>query len=129
MRISFVLLRVNIHEWDDKNRILNAIDLLLKDIDRKKIEINNYKDKGLISNIIEAYEIKINNKNSIDIFFRNLISLGLNFENIKSNCNFDENYNIYLRIDKNELTLNKIIKLHYTEDSFLLKISLTIIKG
>jgi RNA binding exosome subunit len=123
MKISFVLLRVNIHEWDDKNRILNAIDLLLKDIDRKKIKINNYKDKGLISNIIEVYEIKINDKNSIDIFFRNLISLGLRFEDIKSNCNFDENYNIYLRIDKDELTLNKIIKIHYTEDSFLLKIS------
>ncbi|WP_231434114.1 hypothetical protein [Candidatus Nanopusillus massiliensis] len=46
MKISFVLLRVNIQEWDDKNRILNVIDLLLKDIDRKKIEINNYKDRG-----------------------------------------------------------------------------------
>ena len=44
MKISFILFRVNIHEWDDRNRILNAIDLLLKDIDRKKIKINNYKN-------------------------------------------------------------------------------------
>ncbi|MGC9133008.1 MAG: RNA-binding domain-containing protein [Nanopusillaceae archaeon] len=123
MKISKIYLRVNIHEWDDKNKVEQAINLLLKDIDRKKIKIKYSEGKGLISNKIYVYEIEIDKKDLIEKFFKNLIELGLDYKEIEKNGNFDERYNLYLRIDKTELLVKNKIKIFYSDDSFLLKIS------
>jgi RNA binding exosome subunit len=123
MKISKIYLRVNIHEWDDKNKVEQAINLLLKDIDRKKIKIKYSEGKGLISNKIYVYEIETDKKDLIEKFFKNLIELGLDYKEIEKNGNFDERYNLYLRIDKTELLVKNKIKIFYSDDSFLLKIS------
>ncbi|BFI73620.1 hypothetical protein YN1_6070 [Nanoarchaeota archaeon] len=123
MKISNIYIRVNIHEWEDKNKIEESLNLILNNIDRKKIKINYYQGRGLVSNKIYVYEVYINRKDIIEKLFENLIENGLNIEEIEKNGNFDENYNLYLRIDKTDLIVRKRIKIFYSDDSFLLKIS------
>ncbi|MGC9079841.1 MAG: RNA-binding domain-containing protein [Nanopusillaceae archaeon] len=123
MRISQIYIRVNVHEWEKKEQIENSINILLKDIDKKKITIKYSEDKGLVSNKIGIYEIRINKKEVVEKFLKNLLSLGLSIEDIEKKGNFDENYNLYLRIDKNDLIIKNKVSIFYGDDTFFIKIS------
>ncbi|WP_258393448.1 RNA-binding domain-containing protein [Nanobdella aerobiophila] len=122
MKISKIYLRLIVHDWDDRNIIDKLKNVFISGIDRKYIKETYSKDKGLISNNLIIYELTLTNKNAIDILFSNLIYHGLNIDDIINNSNFDENCNLYLRIDKDYIK-DYIIRIRYSDNSILLKIS------
>ncbi len=124
MKISKIVLRVNIHEWDDKDLIIKKIEELLKDIEKKKIKYKIYVDKGLISDKLYVHEISLEKKDIIEKILHNLINMGLNIEEMLRNVNFDENYNIYIRIDKIDLLIKNKVTVKYGNDVFHMKISI-----
>lgn len=124
MKISFVQLSVVIHQWENEKEIEKKFYELLNGIDIKNIEIKKVSDKGLVSyNLIYLYA-KLYRKKDIEIFFKNLILKNLDEEELIKNINFDENYNIYFRIDKNELLIKDKVKVMYGDDVFHVRIGI-----
>ncbi|MEM0379694.1 MAG: RNA-binding domain-containing protein [Nanopusillaceae archaeon] len=128
MKISEVKLSVIIHEWESYEKIKQKIFELLEGINKEKIEINENKGQGLISSTIYFIYIKIKDKISIKKFFKNILERLDDINRFLEELNFDDNYNAYLRFDK-EIFLkeNKIVPM-YGENVFHLKISMDFYK-
>jgi len=123
MGISHITLRVVAYDWDNLDAIKNKIYELLKGIDEKEIKINEHKDKGLVSTFLHVFEVKLSKKKHIEIFLSNLFERIGNFDDFIRNINFDENFSVYLRIDKNSLIEKNIVNLVDSGNVFHVKIS------
>ena len=99
---------------------------MLEDIDIKEIVIKEYKDKGLVSTFLYVFEVKITKKKHIRTFLINIFRRIEDFQDFLKNINFDENFSIYLRIDKYTLIEKGIIRLVDSGNVFHVKISFDI---
>lgn len=124
MKISQVRLSVVIHDWDNEKLVEEKFNELLKDIEKDKIEIKKNTDKGLISYKLSYLYTKIEKKKYIDIFLKNLLEKGLDINELEKNINFDENSNVYFRIDKEDLIKNDRIRITYGDNTFQVRIGI-----
>lgn len=124
MKIRRVRIRIIVHENEDKEFLKNKFnEILLNNIDLKKIKINEDVGEGLYSYKLYVITYILDKKKYIDKFFENLFNyIDINY--FIDNLNFDENYNFYFRIDKEDLSLKNKINLKYKSDAIQVKVSL-----
>ena len=126
MRISHVKVRVIAYDWDDpeelKKKLLEFLEGLPKE-ELEKIKIKEIKGTGLVSTFLIVYELSLENKKHILTFLRNFIKKLSSLDELYKNINYDENYCMYIRLDKDLLVNKNIAKPVYTRDVFHIKIS------
>lgn len=126
MRISHIKVRVIAYDWDDpeelKKKLLEFLEGLPKE-ELEKIKIKEIKGTGLISTFLTVYELSLENKKHILTFLRNFIKKLSSLDELYKNINYDENYCMYIRLDKDLLVNKNIAKPVYTRDVFHIKIS------
>lgn len=126
MRISHIKVRVIAYDWDDpeelKKKLLEFLEGLPKE-ELEKIKIKEIKGTGLVSTFLTVYELSLENKKHILTFLRNFIKKLSSLDELYKNINYDENYCMYIRLDKDLLVNKNIAKPVYTRDVFHIKIS------
>jgi len=128
MRISHIKVRVRViaYDWDDpgelKKKLLEFLEGLPKE-ELEKIKIKEIKGTGLISTFLTVYELSLENKKHILTFLRNFVKKLSSLDELYKNINYDENYCMYIRLDKDLLVNKNIAKPVYTRDVFHIKIS------
>ena len=126
MRISHIKVRVIAYDWDDpeelKKKLLEFLEGLPKE-ELEKIKIKEIKGTGLVSTFLTVYELSLENKRHILTFLRNFIKKLSSLDELYKNINYDENYCMYIRLDKDLLVNKNIAKPVYTRDVFHIKIS------
>lgn len=124
-KISYLRIRFIIHDWDEEELILKRIREMLNTIPeelRKYIEILEIRGKGLVSGIIKTIEIKSKNRRAIRYILKYIFN-GVDKTAIERAMNFDENYSIYIRLDKTDFIVKGITTPRYEEDGIHIKIS------
>lgn len=124
IRISRIRVRVIIYEDEDYSFIKEKISKFFDGIDKKDIIIDENIGRGLYNYNIIVINYEIYKKKDIDKFFENLLKLGLNHNEMIENINFDENSNVYLRINRKDFLYRNEINTKYIGDAIHIKISI-----
>ncbi|HIP90253.1 MAG TPA: hypothetical protein EYH22_01735, partial [Candidatus Nanopusillus sp.] len=103
-------------------KLLEFLEGLPKE-DLEKIEIKETKGTGLVSTFLTVYELNLKSKRHIITFLKNLIEKLSSLNELYKNINYDENYSMYIRLDKDLLVNKNIAKPVYARDVFHIKIS------
>ena len=126
MRISHVKVRVIAYDWDDPNELKRKLEEFLEGLPEKeikKVKIKESSGTGLISTFLKVYEMNLKNKKHIKTFLANLLKKLTDLNELYKNINYDEDYSIYIRLDKDLLVEKDIAKPVYARDVFHIKIS------
>jgi len=124
MRLSEVKLSVIVHEGEDYNKIKEKVLDLLEGIDKEKVDIMENRGEGIVSSNLIYISVKIKKREHIHTFFRNLIKRGLDIDRFLNEMNSDEDYNVYVRLDKSYLLEKDKVFPLYGDNVFHLKISI-----
>ena len=126
MRISHVKVRVIAYDWDDPGELKKKLLEFLKGLpeeELEKIQIRETKGTGLISTFLTVYELNLKNRRQILTFLKNLIEKLTSLDDLYKNINYDEDYSMYIRLDKDLLVNKNIARPVYARDVFHIKIS------